>query len=95
MSTIKREGMSKSETGLRWNREDGDQGPTCGIPKQIKGAKVRPRNRNVTEMSWGLCNENGTRGVSRLGLRKLAWRNKVRVLVQGYIECNIWQPHIQ
>ena len=38
------------------------QGRAYGVPKQIKGAKVRTRNRNVIEIKQGLGNENGTRG---------------------------------
>ena len=58
--------MSKSATGLwgQWSGEQGiweetgrtrisSQGRTCRIPKWIKGAKVRTRNRNVIEMKQG------------------------------------------
>ena len=48
------------------NREDRDQGQgwTCGIPKQIKGAKVGTRNRNVTETTGAFATRMGQGGRS-------------------------------
>ena len=81
-------GMSKSKMGYRVNNGQGERGIWIGtgrigisghgwvyrVPKWIKGAKVRTRNRKVIEMKQGSW--------------KQEWDNKVGVSVWGCTECN-------